>query len=413
MRFYELFIALRYVKANIKQSMIIMTAISLGVAIIIWIPSTNLSFMNDLIERSVESAPNITIQKELDTFKTNKKLFDKKFKREKLLLLDEVMTRKRNISSYRNVIQEIKNINQIKAMAPYTEGEALIIRGGEERGTVIRGITPEELNITETEKDITSGRIRNLGINDIVLGKTLAKKLNAEIEDRVKVTGSTGVSKSFKVVGIFETGLRSKDEDLAYVNLKSGQQLLDIGTDVTGVGVKVKDIYKAEETARVIEKHTGLYVTSWMEDNKQILDQINRFKLIILFINFLIISSAASSITSVFIMLVASKAKEIGILKSMGAENISVMAIFMTQAVFLSIMGYFTGLIFAKLLLMWYASLIEAAGETIFSTQVPEFKISVTYAVLAFVYTVFTSIFASIIPSYQAAKLNPVEAINA
>ena len=74
MKFYELFIALRYIKANLKQSIIIVTAISIGVAIIIWIPSINLSFMEDLINRTVSSVPNITIQKELDTLCKEKEL---------------------------------------------------------------------------------------------------------------------------------------------------------------------------------------------------------------------------------------------------------------------------------------------------------------------------------------------------
>jgi len=413
MRFYELFIAFRYIKANLKQSIIITTAVSIGVAIIIWIPSINLSFMDDLINRTVSSAPNITIQKELDTFETNKELFAEKFKGENLLLTDQVLTRKRKIKSSRRIIQQIKNIEQIEAIAPFAEGQALLIRGGEERGVTIKGIIPEELKIIDIEKDIVKGRIRNLTINDIVIGQTLANKLKVDMGKRVKATGVSGIPISLKVVGIFNTGLRAKDEYQAYVNLRTGQQLLNIKTDVSGIGVKVKDIYKADETADEIRTKTGLYVTSWMEDNKQILDQLNRFKLIILFINFLIVSSAATSITSVFIMLVAAKSKEIGILKSMGAENKSIMVIFLSQAVFLSFIGYFIGLLGAKLMIMGYSNLLESSGETMFSTQVPEFKINTAYAVLAFFYSIFTSILASILPSYQAAKLKPVEAINA
>ena len=413
MKFYELFIAFRYIKANLKQSIIITTAVSIGVAIIIWIPSINLSFMDDLINRTVSSAPNITIQKELDTFAINKELFAEKLKGENLLLTDQVLTRKRKIKSSRKIIEQIKNIEQIEATAPFAEGQALLIRGGEERGVSIKGIMPDEIKIVDIEKDMVKGRIRDLTINDIVIGQTLANKLKVGIGKRIKAAGVSGMPISLKVVGIFDTGLRAKDEFQAYVNIAIAQQLLNIGTDVTGIGIKVKDIYKAEETAEEIRTKTGLYVTSWMEDNKQILDQLNRFKLIILFINFLIIFSAATSITSVFIMLVASKSKEIGILKSMGAENKSIMIIFMSQAVFLSLIGYFIGLLLAKLMIIGYSNLIESSGETMFSTQIPEFKLNTSYALLAFFYSIFTSILASILPSYQAAKLKPVEAINA
>lgn len=414
MKLYEFFISFRYIRANLKQSLIITTVISIGAAIIIWIPSINLSFIGDLIDRSVSSAPNITIKKELDTFQTNKITFDKAYKKEKLLLVDEVMIRKRKIKGYRGILNQIKDIKQIKTAAPYTSGNALLIRGGEDRGVELKGIDPvEELKIIDIEKDIIKGRIKNLTINDIVIGVVLAKKLKVDVGKRLYVVGSTGVVKSLKVVGIFSTGLRVNDELLAYVNLKSGQQILDIVPEVTGIGIKVKDIYEAEKIARLIEKRTKLTVTSWMEENKQILDQLKRFQLIILFINFLIMFSAASSITSVFIMLVASKSKEIGILKSMGAKNFSVMAIFMSQALLLSLIGYFIGLLLAKLMLIWYSSLFQAGEGTIFGTQIPEFKLNLGYATLAFFYTIFTSLIASILPAYQAAKLNPVEAINA
>lgn len=414
MKFYELFMASRYITSNLRQSIIITAAMSVGIAIIIWVPSINLSFFNDLIDKSVESAPNIIITKELDTFERNVPTFELFFGDRELLLEDQVLTRKRNIKSYREVMGKIKGVEQIVAMAPFVDQQGFIIRGAEERGAQVRGIIPEqELNVVDIENDIVKGQIRNLGINDIVIGVTLAEKLNAGLGDRITVTGPRGTSKNLKVTGIFSTGLRANDEFRVYVSLKTGQQIFELGSDVNGIGIKVKDIYEAENIAKELRKRTGLDVDSWMEENKQILDQISRFKLIILFINFLIIFSAASSITSVFIMLIASKAKEIGILKSMGAKNHSVMALFVIQAVVLSLLAYGIGILIAKLLLIWYAGIIESAGQTFLSTEVPEFKISREYAVFAFFYSVLTSILASIIPSYQAAKLNPVEAINA
>jgi len=414
MKFYEFFMALRYITSNLRQSIIITAAMSVGIAIIIWVPSINLSFFNDLIDKSVASAPNITITKELDTFERNMTYFDMFFADRKLLLEDQVLTRKRNIKTYREIMKKIGDVEQITAMSPYVDQRGFIIRGAEERGAQVRGILPEqEVKVVDIDEDIIRGSIIDLGINDIVVGVTLAEKLNVGLDDRVTVTGPRGTSKNLRVTGIFSTGLRANDEFKVYVSLKSAQQIFELGNDVNGIGIKVEDIYEAENVAQELRKITGLDVDSWMTENKQILDQISRFRLIILFINFLIIFSAASSITSVFIMLIASKSKEIGILKSMGAKNLSVMSLFIIQAVALSLLSYIIGILIAKLLLIWYASIIESAGETFLSTEVPEFKISAEYAVFAFFYSILTSILASIIPSYQAAKLNPVEAINA
>lgn len=413
MKFYEFFIALRYMTANIKQSLIISGAVGIGVSIIIFIPSINLSFFNDLINKTVSSSPHINITKEIDTFQGDIRVLKREFRND-LLLTDQTQIRRRNILSYRLVLKEIAPVSEIVASAPYASGQAIIVRGGEERGVSIKGIIPEkEVNITNIQNYMIRGRIQNLGINDIVIGNTLAEKLKVNIGRRVSVTGPRGISNTFKIVGIFSTGLRAQDESQVYTNLKAAQQILRLGTEVSGVGARVKDIYEAENVANTLKKLTGLDAKSWMEDNKQILDQISRFRLIIAFINFLIIFAAASSITSVFILLISSKSKEIGILKSMGAKNISIMSVFLMQALILSIIGYITGVIGAKLLISWYAYILSSAKETFLTTGIPVLKLNVQYALLALFYSMFTSLLASIIPAYQAARLNPVEAINA
>ncbi|MFH0703239.1 MAG: ABC transporter permease [bacterium] len=413
MRFYEFFIALRYMTANIRQSLIISSAVGIGVSIIIFIPSINLSFFNDLIDKTVASSPHISITKEIDTFQNDIIILNKKTK-ENLLLIDQTQTRRRNIQSYKSILKEIVSVNGVVAAAPFASGQGIIVRGAEERGISVKGIIPEkEINITNIRNDIIKGRIENLEINDIVIGTRLAEKLNVNLGDRVTVTGPRGVSKNFKIVGIFSTGLRGSDEGQVYVNLKSAQQLLVLENEVTGIGIRVSDIYQADKIAVDLKKITGLDVNSWMDDNKQILEQIARFKIIIAFINFLIIFAAASSITSVFIMLIASKSKEIGILKSMGAKNLSIMSIFLIQAVILSVLGYLTGVAGAKLLIVWYSYILSSATETFLTTAIPVLKLNVQYALLALFYSMFTSLLASIIPAYQAARLNPVEAINA
>ena len=413
MKLYELFIAWRYMTANIKQSFIIAGAVGIGVSIIIFVPSVNLSFFNDLIDKTVASSPHINITKELDTFQGDIRVLKRQIKAN-FLLVDQTETRRRNIKSYREVIETIKPLTSITASAPYASGQGIIVKGAEERGVQIRGIIPEEeTKITNIKSDMIKGRFDPLGTFDIVIGKRLAEKINVDMGDRITLIGPRGINKTFKIVGLFSTGLRGTDEGQIYIGLKQGQELLELGTDVTGVGVKVRDIYQADNIANRIKGLTGLDARSWMEDNKQILEQIQRFKLIISFINFLIIFAAASSITSVFILLIASKSKEIGILKSMGSKNLSIMIVFLSQAVILSIIGYLGGLIGAKLLLAWYSYILGSVTETFLTTGIPKLNINVQYAILAFVYSSLTSLVASIIPAYQAAKLNPVEAINA
>lgn len=409
---FEVFIATRYLLARIRQSLIIVFAVSIGVAIIIWVPSINIAFFNDLIDKSVSSAPHITITRNITTFDRNVNVLKKELK-ENLLLDDQTLKRKRNILSEEAILSKIKDIKGILAAVPYVEGQAFVIRGGEEAGVAIKGIIPKrEVEITDIENDIIQGQIKDMGINDIVVGNKLADKLHVDLHDRISVTGPRGDTKSLKIVGIFSTGLVGKDEGQVYVNLKSGQTILDLDNTISGVGLKISNIYQAENLADVISKKTGLSVGNWMANNRQILDSLNRFKLIIAFINFLIIFSAASSITSIFILMVTSKAKEIGILKSMGAKKASIMNIFIIQALTLSTSGFVLGLIMAKIMLLGYQNIINYSQGLILVSSLPNFTINKTYALLAFVYSILTSFIASFLPAYKAATLNPVEAIN-
>lgn len=413
MRLYEFFIAWRYMTSNIRQSLIISGAVGIGVSIIIFVPSINLSFFNDLIDKTLASAPHVRITKELVTFPRDVKVLTPRFKQE-LLLEDQTQTRRRNIKSYRGLVRSIASVDGVVAASPFASGQGIVVRGAEERGVSVKGIIPEkEVNVTDIENDIIRGRIQNLNVTDIVIGKVLADKINVDLNDRITVIGPRSISRSFKIVGIFSTGLRGQDEGQVYTNLRAAQQLLALGTDVTNIGVRVDDIYRADVIADRIEKITGLTADSWKEDNKQILEQITRFQIIIAFINFLIIFAAASSITSVFIMMIASKSKEIGIMKSMGAKNHSIMIIFLSQAITLSVLGYLVGILGAKGLIEWYSYILSSATETFLTTDIPDLKINWNYAFLAMVYSIITSVIASIIPAYQAAKLNPVEAINA
>src|SRR3989339_508021 len=208
MRFYEFFIALRYMTANIKQSLIIAGAVGIGVSIIIFVPSINLSFFNDLIDKTVASSPHISITRELDPFKRDTNVLNRELK-DNLLLTNQTLTRRRNIRSYRRILSDIKPLDEIVAAAPFASGQGIIIRGAEERGVSVRGIIPEqEIKIINIANDIIKGRISNLGSTDIVIGTILADKINVDLGDRVTITGPRGTTKTFKIVGIFSTGLR-------------------------------------------------------------------------------------------------------------------------------------------------------------------------------------------------------------
>jgi len=412
----EFYIAARYVKANIRQSLIIMLAVGIGVALIIFIPSINLSFFQYFLDQTVENSAHITLTREIETTERNRQLLNPLFSainsQQKLLISDRTLTRRRHVTAYRRLMQELETFPDVVAVSPFIRDQVLVVRGAQRRSATLNGIVPTRENkVSHIEDDVIAGHLERLGPNDLFLGSALADELGVVLGDRVQVVTAFG-SHSYKVAGFIKTGVYQHDLTSLYQQLQTAQQLLQMENKVSGLGIKIKTIYQAETMARLLEDTYHLKARSWMEENKIFLDQIQNFRIIIAVVNFLIVFAAATSITSILIMVVASKSKEIGILKAMGTTPAAIMRLFIAQGIFLSLLGMMAGFVGALGLIALYNLSPMGHGETIIGIERPPTKMSPEYATLAFVYALITSVIASLVPAWQASRLDPVKAIN-
>lgn len=412
----EFYIASRYVRANPRQSLIIMMAVGIGVALIIFIPSINLSFFQYFLNKTVEESAHITLTRELKTMPHDEAVLKPTLKQanpgQEILFSDRTLSRRRNITAYRRMVEQLEKIPGITAVSPYVKEQVIIVHGAQNRGASLNGIIPERENaVTHIEDDVTEGDLEAMGPNDVFLGAELANDLNVAVGDRVQLITAFG-HRGYKVAGLIKTGIYATDRTIVYQPLRSAQKLLDLNNEVTGIGIKIKDIYQADVMAHMLADVFHVKAQSWMEDNKIFLDQINNFRIVIAVINFLIVFAAATSITSILIMVVASKSKEIGILKAMGARPSTIMRLFITQGIFLSVLGMISGFVGAYGLIALYNASPMARGTTILGIERPPTVLSTEYAMLAFFYAFITSILASTVPAWQASRLDPVKAIN-
>ncbi len=412
----ELYIASRYVSANMKQSLIIMLAVGIGVSLIVFIPSINLSFFKYFLDKTVENSAHITLTRELDTMPRNEEALIKRLqiegRHQKLLFSDQTNTRRRNITAYKRLVSELGKFPGVTAVSPSVRDQAIVVKGSQSRTASLRGIIPDQENLlTHLEDDVIEGNLEAMGPNDVFLGSALADELNAGPGDRVQLITPYG-NQSYKIAGLIETGVYQQDLTTLYQPLESAQKLLDLNNEVTHIGLKVQDIYNAKNMAKDLGALYNLKARSWMEDNKIFLDQIANFRIIIGVINFLIVFAAATSITSILIMVVASKSKEIGILKAMGASPGSIMRLFIAQGICLSLFGIAAGFLGANGLITLYNLSPMAKGSTILGIERPPTVMSSEYAILALIYALISSLLASLFPAWRASRLDPVEAIN-
>ncbi|MBK8190258.1 MAG: ABC transporter permease [Vampirovibrionales bacterium] len=410
----ELYIALRYTLANLRQSLLIAFAVGLGVAIIIFIPSVNLSFFNYFLEKTVENSSHIKITREIDTMARNRDVLSARLAKpeQDVLFSDRTLTRKRDIQAYRALSRELLALPGVVEVAPFVNEQVIIVHGGQSQGASIQGIVPEqEMRIRRLQDEIAVGSLETMGPGDVFLGWRLADELGVRMGGRVQlVTAKT--RKSFKLAGLVNSGVYSADMGSVLLSLKGAQQLLGMGDSVTGLSLKIKDIYDAKKLSDLIAQTYHVKSRNWMEDNEIILSQIGMFRVIIAFISFLIVFAAASSITSVLIMVVSSKSREIGILKAMGLQGPAIMRLFVFQAVCLSLLGAAAGVLGGQGLISLYNATPYSRAETFLGIARQPVAMNAEYTGYALFYALLSSVLASLIPAWNASRLDPVKAIN-
>jgi lipoprotein-releasing system permease protein len=400
---FELHIALRYLLAKRKQAFIsVISAIStLGVTVGVMALIIALALMTglqqELRDRIVGSNPHIFV------WNTH------------------------GIDDYHAEADKLRKVPHVIGAAPEILGQGLISAAGETQPMQVKGIDPVlEPQVTNLKGAVTSGSIEALlpreGEPDgILLGKDLAAKLGVATGDDVSLTmgvtltpaGLMPRTRRLKVAGLFSLGLYEFDSSFGFLSLEVAKRLL-AKDKVDLIQLRVDDIYAAPQIAESIPATLGSqYVTQdWADMNKSLFSALGLEKMAISLTIGLIVMVAALNIVASLILLVMEKHRDIGILKTMGASARSVTAIFMMQGLIIGIIGTTVGASagYALSSLMTRYRLIRVPADVYQMSYVP-FRVLPLDILVVVVGAVLICFFATIYPSRQAAKLDPVQAL--
>lgn len=400
---YQLFIALRYLRSKKKHKGIsVNTLISVG--------GVAVGVMALLVVLSVMSGFHEDLQKKI--LGVNAHMV--------------IISYKGIISDYKNVNEGLKNDKDIIASAPFILGQVMVAYGKRAHGVYLRGINPEtEIKTTEIGKFMKEGTLAKLtsgnGIPGIILGKELAGSLGVFQGDVINILSPVGKIgplgmlpkiKQFRVVGIFEVGMFEYDSNLVLTDIGAAQEFFDMKKDITGIQLRLTDIYKASLVRERIQKELAfpLYAKDWMQMNRNLFSALKLEKFAMFIILILIILVASFNIVSTLIMNVMEKKREIAILKAMGATDSGIMNIFMLQGMFIGVVGTIIGVTGGYLLcyILNTYEIIKLPADVYYLSHLPvktKFIDFVTVSLSA----VIISFLATIYPAWQAAKMNPVE----
>jgi len=335
----------------------------------------------------------------------------------------------RGLKADDGLLKRIEGVRGVAGAAPFVYSKGMISAGNFSDGIAIKGINlSSEKQVTDVYRNI-SPPIESIdpaeGLNGIVLGQYLASSLGVSAGDEIILTsplqGSATIFgviprvKKFKVVGIFASGMYDYDSSLGYISIPAAQDFLGLGSYVTGVEIKVNDMYKAPQIADSVIRTLGGFpytASNWIELNRNLFSWMKTEKIVMFVILMLIVAVAAFNIISTLIMVVMEKRRDIGILKSMGATSGSVMRIFIAEGVAIGFIGTILGCLagFVGCYLLQKYKFITLPGDVYFIDRLPV-KMEAGDFLMVALAAVGVCFAATLYPSWKASRLVPVEAI--
>jgi lipoprotein-releasing system permease protein len=408
----SLFLGLRYTRAKKRNhfisfiSLTSMLGIAIGVAVLITVLAVMNGFDDQIKNRIFELAPQVVVRSFNGT-----------------------------IEDWQSLENRVDKIPGVLAAAPFVSGQGMLTYRGTVYPAVINGIIPQqEATVSKINLKMTSGSLTNLqpGEFGIVLGKELAQNLSAKLGDKITLVtpeatlSAVGVLpnfKRFKVVGIFHAGNGfGFDNGLAYINMADAQALLQLDQGVSGIRLKISDLYAAPKISQQIANmiSNDYYVTNWTNDYGSLFDAIRLEKTMMFIILLLIVAVAAFNLVSSLVMVVNDKRAEIAILRTLGATPKMIMNSFMIQGIIVGCIGTLLGLIGGVLLALNVTHIVawleHTFHVTLFSSNVYYVNYLPSKLALSDVVKICMAAFglcliATIYPALRAAATEPAEAL--
>lgn len=355
----SLFVGLRYIRAKRRNhfisfiSAISMIGITLGVIVLITVLSVMNGFHKEVRERILGMASHA-----------------------------EIRALGGSLESWRPALQTAKGDQDVIGAAPFIDAQAMLQHAGQVSGAMVRGVDPAlEPEVVDVGKHMVVGSLADLhqGGFSIILGRELANVLGVSVGDKVTLlvpqitvtpVGSLPRMKRFTVSGIFEVGMGEYDRGVAMVHIADAAKLLRMGNAVSGVRLKLDDLFRAREISHELAaRFDGLFrVLNWTDFHRNFFSALETEKRMIGLLLFFIVVIAAFNIVATLVMAVVDKQSDIAILKTFGASPGQIRNIFIVQGSVIGFAGTLLGAILGVLLSLNIEAVV-AWVEQVFGVQ--------------------------------------------
>lgn len=389
-------------------SLLSITGLSLGVAILITVLSVMNGFDRELQNRILALVPHITMSST-----RNEALQDR--------------------AAWAAIENELADVDGVTHSAPFLQLEGMLLANGKSKGIVLNGVDPvAEKNVSIIEGFVTTGDFESLQDRSyqILVGETLATTLGVSIGDRVTLVstvvpitpfGEFTRQKPFTVGGIFRVGSQL-DTGLAIAHIADAQRVYRLGNAIHGLRLQVDDLFNVNDISRRIRTQVtdDLFVSDWTRDYGNIYENIRLSKTLVGFLLTLLVAVAAFNIVVSLVMVVREKQGDIAILRTMGTSFGNIRNIFLVQGFSVGLMGTFFGLLLGILFSLTVSDVIawleraldiQFLSADIYPVNYLPAQIQIGDIILVCGLTLFLTMLATLLPAYSAARVDPANAL--
>jgi lipoprotein-releasing system permease protein len=400
---FEWFVALRYLREDKAQTALVLAAVSVGVAVIVFLSALIGGLQTSLLKQTLGSQPHVVLRTPDEEPRPVGASPPFAIAR----LVEKPGQRVRSVDQWPRVLADAEAVTGVRCASPTVSGPAFAQRGDAERPISFRGIDPDRFPcVVDVRAAIREGSFR-VGGDDVVVGIELARDLGVGPGDKLRVVTPSGAKTLVTVAGVFDLG--NKDVNLRWVlgSLRQGQSLLELPGGVTSIELKVERIFEAEAIAQTLAERTGLTADSWMRQNSQLLAGLQAQASSKSMIQFFVVVAVALGIASVLIVSVVQKSKEIGILRAVGTRTRSVSRIFLIQGGVLGFAGSVVGCAIGAALSIFFEGVARNADG---SARFPV-DLSPSLFFGATILAVLVGLLSAALPARRAGRLDPATAI--
>lgn len=326
-----------------------------------------------------------------------------------------VIEKEAPFDNYLEVMQNLAKRRDVAGVSPFVEGQALVQKGEWGAGVLVHGIDPRgERNVSKFYDYLVEGVFTDRE-DTVVVGSELARRAFLKVGAPLHILSqNTKEPLTFKVEGIFSSGMYEYDANLVFLNLANSQRLFEMKGTVSGISLRLEDAEKADAFKRQLAPALGApyFVRTWMDMNQTLFSALKLEKIVMFLILALIVLVACLNIAGSLTVMVMDKTKDIGILKALGMPPADLMKIFALDGLWIGSLGAFLGLGLGTLVceILKRYQFVELPKEIYYFNTLPVLMNPLDIVAIVCV-AIVLSLLSSFYPALVAARLDPVKAL--